>query len=59
MLWPASKPHPGICVISIKNETDMVYIIHGATGAQGSPVYKLLIESSLDARGAVRDPAAV
>jgi hypothetical protein len=37
----------------------MSYIIHGATGAQGGPVHKLLIEAGLDALGAVREPANV
>ena len=35
----------------------MTYIIHGATGAQGSPLYARLLASGQGAFAAVRDPA--
>lgn len=34
----------------------MKYIIHGATGAQGSPLYKKLLKDGKNAVAAVRDP---
>lgn len=37
----------------------MSYIIHGATGAQGAPLYSLLLASNQTALAAVRDPASV
>lgn len=37
----------------------MSYVIHGATGAQGGPLYKLLLASGKKAVAAVRDPASI
>ncbi|MCX5581661.1 NmrA family NAD(P)-binding protein [Kaistia terrae] len=37
----------------------MSYIIHGATGAQGGPLYARLLASGKNALAAVRDPAKV
>lgn len=37
----------------------MKYIIHGATGAQGSPLFNKLIEQGVDAVAAVRDPTSL
>jgi uncharacterized protein YbjT (DUF2867 family) len=37
----------------------MKYIIHGATGAQGSPLFKKLLKAGKAAVAAVRDPAAL
>ena len=34
----------------------MKYIIHGATGAQGSPLYKKMLKLGKQAVAAVRDP---
>lgn len=36
----------------------MSYIIHGSTGAQGAPLYELLLASNRTALAAVRDPAS-
>lgn len=33
----------------------MSFVIHGATGAQGAPLFDLMLEKGLDARAAVRD----
>ena len=37
----------------------MKYIIHGATGAQGSPLFSRLLKEGKEAVAAVRDPAAL
>lgn len=37
----------------------MKYIIHGATGAQGSPLFKKLLKEGKNAFAAVRDPASL
>ena len=37
----------------------MKYIIHGATGAQGSPLFKKLLNEGKSAFAAVRDPASL
>jgi len=37
----------------------MTYIIHGATGAQGAPLYKILLAEGKPTVAAVRDPAAL
>lgn len=37
----------------------MKYIVHGATGAQGSPLFKKLLKEGKNAFAAVRDPASV
>lgn len=37
----------------------MKYIIHGATGAQGSPLFKKLLEEGQNVFAAVRNPAAL